>query len=217
MKPAVDKLYYEKILWQRGLGRVAGVDEAGRGPLAGPVVAAAVMFRPGEMIAGVDDSKKLTPQARAEIYPELLERCLSYGVGIVEVAQIDHLNILQAAMLAMRKAIAGLAPGPEHVLIDGRPLPDCPVPQTAMIKGDALSFTIGAASIIAKVVRDEIMLHYHRQFPQYGFDQHKGYGTPGHLDALKKLGPCEIHRRSFRPRTLLLEDYSCNRGESEQG
>lgn len=205
MKPAVDKLYHEKILWQQGLSRIAGVDEAGRGPLAGPVVAAAVIFHPGEFIDGVDDSKKMTPQMRADLYPELIERCLSYGVGIVEVAQIDELNILQASMLAMRKAIAALTPPAEHVLIDGRPLQDFPGPQTAIVKGDALSFTIGAASIIAKVVRDEIMRHYHRQFPQYGFDQHKGYGTLAHLEALKKLGPCEIHRRSFKPRSLARE------------
>lgn len=202
MKAAIDKLHYEKILWQQGLSHIAGVDEAGRGPLAGPVVAAAVIFHPGEFIDGVDDSKKMTPQARAEIYPELLARCRSYGVGIVEVAQIDDMNILQASMLAMRKAIAALAPPAEHVLVDGRPLRDCPAPQTSIVKGDALSFTIGAASIIAKVVRDEIMLHYHRQFPLYGFDQHKGYGTLAHLEALKKLGPCEIHRRSFKPRAL---------------
>ncbi|MDZ7267186.1 MAG: ribonuclease HII [candidate division KSB1 bacterium] len=200
MQVAPDKLQYENRLWQQGLQYVAGVDEAGRGPLAGPVVAAAIMFPPGESIPGVDDSKKLTPRVRAELYPLLIERCTSYAVSIVNADEIDRLNILQATILAMQRAIAGLAPRPEHVLIDGRPLPGCQVPQTAIIKGDALSFTIGAASILAKVVRDEIMGYYHRRFPQYGFNQHKGYGTVAHLAALKKLGPCAIHRRSFKPR-----------------
>lgn len=200
MRAALDKLHYEKRLWQQGLQHIAGVDEAGRGPLAGPVVAAAIMFPPGESIPGVDDSKKLTPRARAELYPLLIERCTSYAISIVNAEDIDRLNILQATHMAMRQAIAELDPLPEHVLIDGRPLLGCDVPQTAIIKGDGLSFTIGAASILAKVVRDEIMRYYHRRFPQYGFDQHKGYGTVAHLAALRKLGPCAIHRRSFKPR-----------------
>ncbi len=199
MRVALDKLHYENRLWQQGLQHVAGVDEAGRGPLAGPVVAAAIMFPPGECLPGVDDSKKLTPRARAELYPLLIERCTSYAISIVNAEEIDRLNIFQATQTAMRQALAELQPLPEHVLVDGRRLQGCDFPQTAIIKGDALSFTIGAASILAKVVRDEIMRYYHRCFPQYGFDQHKGYGTVAHLAALKKLGPCAIHRRSFKP------------------
>ena len=201
-----DKLRYEKALWHAGLTRVAGVDEAGRGPLAGPVVAAAVIFSPGEIIPGVDDSKKLTAEAREKLYPLLLSRCIDFGVGLVTAEEIDHLNILQASLLAMKKALANLHLQPEHVLIDGRTRLDLDTPQTAIIKGDALSFTIGAASIIAKVVRDAIMQHYHRQFPGYGFHEHKGYSTENHLAALRRLGPCAIHRRSFRPRTLRQEE-----------
>ena len=181
---------------------MAGVDEAGRGPLAGPVVAAAVVFAAGESIAGVDDSKRLSHARRLQIYPIVLERCQSFAVGIVSAEEIDRINILQASMLAMRRAIAGLQPPAEHVLVDGRPLKGLALPQTAIVKGDHLSFTIGAASIIAKVVRDQIMVYYHREFPQYGFHQHKGYPTSAHLEALERHGPCLIHRRSFRPRRL---------------
>lgn len=197
-----DKLHYENMLWHSGLTRVAGVDEAGRGPLAGPVVAAAVVFLPGEIIEGVDDSKKLPVEIREELYPRVLSRCLDFGVGIVSAEEIDRLNIFQASLLAMKKALAQLRQPPEHVLVDGRARLDVPVPQTAIVKGDALSFTIGAASIIAKVVRDLVMIHYHGQFPGYGFHEHKGYATESHIAALRRLGPCAIHRRSFRPRAL---------------
>jgi ribonuclease HII len=199
---AVDNLHYEKQLWQAGLTRVIGVDEAGRGPLAGPVVAAAIAFSPEQSLAGVDDSKKLSHAERLELFPKIIAQCRDYGVGIVSAEEIDALNILQASLLAMRKAILALKEPPEHVLVDGRTRLKIETPQTPIIKGDHLSFTIGAASIIAKVVRDIIMDHYHRQFPHYGFDLHKGYPTPKHLEALKTLGPCAIHRRSFRPRAL---------------
>jgi ribonuclease HII len=200
--PLPDKLQHEKALWHSGLTRVAGVDEAGRGPLAGPVVAAAIIFLPGDLIEGVDDSKKLTADAREKLYPLLLSRCLDFGVGMVSAEDIDRINIYQASLLAMKKAVAQLRLQPEHVLIDGRARLDLELPQTAIVKGDALSFTIGAASIIAKVVRDLIMQHYHRQFPGYGFNEHKGYSTGNHLEALRRLGPCAIHRRSFHPRAL---------------
>lgn len=193
----MDKLYYEKLCWQQGIAHVAGVDEAGRGPLAGPVVAAAVIFRPGGEIAGVDDSKQLSHDRRVELYQQIITQCLSYGVGIVGVEDIDRLNIYQAAMQAMQRALAALSPKAEHVLVDGRAIPKFALPQTAIVKGDAQSFTIGAASIIAKVVRDCIMLDYHRQFPHYGFAQHKGYPTAAHYAALRQFGPCAIHRRSF--------------------
>jgi ribonuclease HII len=198
-----NKLHFESALWKQGLQFIAGVDEAGRGPLAGPVVAAAVIFPPDFLLASVDDSKRLSPEMREQLYPRIIESCTTYGVGIVSVEEIDRINIYQAAMLAMRKALSQLSPAAQHVLVDGhRPIPQLDLPQTAIIKGDGLSFTIGAASIIAKVVRDRIMLDYHRQFPHYGFDEHKGYPTPAHIAALRQHGPCEIHRRSFHPKAL---------------
>lgn len=193
----MDKFHYEKTLWQQDITLLAGVDEAGRGPLAGPVVAAAIIFPPGIVIEGVDDSKQLSHERRVELYRQILAKCLSYGVGIVGVADIDRINIYQAAMQAMKRALVELSPQPQHVLVDGRAIPELPLPQTAIVKGDAQSFTIGAASIIAKVVRDCIMLDYHRQFPHYGFEQHKGYATAAHYAALRQFGPCAIHRRSF--------------------
>lgn len=198
----MDKLKFERLLWQQGLTHVAGVDEAGRGPLAGPVVAAAVIFPKEFFLAGVDDSKKLSHDQREQLYPQIIANCRSYGVGIVSVAEIDQINIYQAAMLAMRQALDQLSPAAQHVLVDGRRNPKIDLPQTSIIKGDALSFTIGAASIIAKVTRDRLMLDYHHAFPQYGFDKHKGYATRSHLAALQQHGPCEIHRRSFRPKAL---------------
>jgi len=198
----MNKLHFESSLWQQGFTHVAGVDEAGRGPLAGPVVAAAVIFPSNFFLAGVDDSKKLSQNLREQLYPQIIENCISYGVGVVPVEDIDRINIYQAAMLAMRQALAQLSPPAQHVLVDGRNIPQLELPQTSIIKGDGLSFTIGAASIIAKVTRDRIMLGYHREFPRYGFDKHKGYATRSHLAALQQHGPCEIHRRSFHPRAL---------------
>jgi ribonuclease HII len=199
----MNKLYFENALWQQGLHLVAGVDEVGRGPLAGPVVAAAVIFPPDFSLANVDDSKKLSLEMREQLYPRIIESCTTYGVGIVSVEEIDRINIYQAAMLAMRKALSQLSPAAQHVLVDGnRQIPKLALPQTPIVKGDSISFTIGAASIIAKVVRDRIMLDYHREFPHYGFAGHKGYPTPAHIAALRQHGPCEIHRRSFHPRAL---------------
>jgi ribonuclease HII len=198
----MNKLRFETALWKQGLHLVAGVDEAGRGPLAGPVVAATVVFPADFFLPEVDDSMRLTPEIRERLYPKIIRHCMSYGVGIVCVEEIDRLNIYQAAMLAMRKALGQLSPAAQHVLVDGRPIPQLDLPQTAIVQGDHLSFTIGAASIIAKVLRDCIMRDYHRQFPNYGFDEHKGYTTPAHIEALRRLGPCAIHRRSFHPRAL---------------
>lgn len=198
----MNKLKFERTLWEQGLTLVAGVDEAGRGPLAGPVVAAAVIFPPNFLLEGVDDSKRIKAEKREQLYPQIIANCLTYGVGIVEVEEIDRINIYQAAMLAMRQALGQLSPTPQHVLVDGRPNRRLDWPQTAIIKGDSLSFTIGAASIIAKVTRDRIMRDYHRAFPLYRFDQHKGYATRLHLAALQKFGPCAIHRRSFHPKAL---------------
>lgn len=205
-----DKLHFESTLWKRGLQFIAGIDEVGRGPLAGPVVAAAVIFPPDFFLSRVDDSKRLSLEMREQLYPQIIESCTTYGVGIVSVEEIDRLNIYQAAMLAMRKALSQLFPAAQHVLVDGRrPIPELDLPQTAIIKGDGLSFTIGAASIIAKVIRDRMMIDYHRQFPHYAFDEHKGYPTPAHIAALRQYGPCEIHRRSFHPKAL--REYNVRR------
>lgn len=187
----------EKKLWKDGIRFVAGVDEAGRGPLAGPVVAAAVMFGSGVRIRGVNDSKKLSREERDRLCPIIRKKALCIGVGVVSHEVIDEINILQATMRAMREAVAALEPAPEHLLVDGHIYRNAGVPFTTIIDGDALSHSIAAASIIAKVTRDELMLAYDADFPGYGFCRHKGYGTPEHLDALRRLGPCAIHRKSF--------------------
>lgn len=198
-------LRFEKKLWQRGIRAVAGVDEAGVGPLAGPVVAAAVIFPKDMVIDGVDDSKKLTGKKRDELYLQITGSALCYGVGIVEPVVIDRINILQASILAMKKAIQELRVMPEFVIADGRAFSHETLKFRNIIDGDARSFTIGAASIIAKVTRDRLMLQYHEQFPDYGFDQHKGYGTRQHLAAIRQHGLCEIHRKSFRRQMELFE------------
>jgi len=198
---------FELPLWQSGVARVAGVDEAGRGPLAGPVVAAAAILPsrwaetglPAEL-AGLNDSKQLTETQR-EKYFEFLTRCaeIEFAIAQVEAGVIDEINILQATHRAMNDALAKLNPLPPHALVDGRPVKSLRVPQTAIIKGDARSFSIAAASVLAKVARDRQMLEYHVRFPEYGFDEHKGYGTAKHLAAIVKHGACPIHRRSFAP------------------
>ena len=189
---------FERQLWNNGIEFLAGVDEAGRGPLAGPVVAAAVIFPKDVWIDGVDDSKKLTHGKREELFDLIQTSALSVGVGIVSHQRIDEINILQATMQAMEEAVAKLDRHPQHLLIDGPRYNCTSIPYAAIIDGDAKCFSIAAASIIAKVTRDRLMLAYDREFPQYGFAKHKGYGTKEHLDALRKHGPCEIHRRSFR-------------------
>ena len=175
---------------------IVGVDEAGRGPLAGPVVAAAVLLCEGG-IAGLDDSKKLTAKRRGELEIEIKARC-RWGVGEASVAEIDRINILRASLLAMRRAVEALQTVPHEVLVDGNMCPDLPCPARAIVDGDATHKPISAASILAKTARDAEMRALHDRFPQYGFDQHKGYGTPEHLEAVGRHGPCEVHRRSFR-------------------
>jgi len=206
MKEALfEKLKYERVLWHSGIERVAGVDEVGRGPIAGPVVAAAVILRypfPAELPVRLDDSKKLTEPQRRQAYKWIIEHALAYGVGFVEAPEIDRINIRQAAMLAMRKAVASLPAAPQHLLIDGLAIEEPPFPQTAIIRGDQQSLSIAAASIVAKVVRDQVMRHHHRQFPVYRFDENKGYPTAAHLDAIIAHGWCPLHRRSFRPKRL---------------
>ena len=183
-----------------GTGRlVAGVDEAGRGPLAGPVVAAAVILDPAARIAGLDDSKRLSPQRRADLAREIRERAASWAVARVDVDVIDAINILQATMQAMREAVGRLDPAPDLVLVDGDRCPDVPCPVRAVVGGDATVAAISAASILAKVARDREMIEMDRRYPEYGFARHKGYGTRAHRDALLRLGPSPIHRLSFAP------------------
>ncbi|WP_157598270.1 MULTISPECIES: ribonuclease HII [unclassified Rhizobacter] len=181
------------------IGLVAGVDEAGRGPLAGPVVAAAVILDDLRPIKGLDDSKKLTAAVRARLYDEIRAKALCCAVAEATVEEIDTLNILQATMLAMRRAVEGLRLKPAKVLVDGNRLPVLKIAAEAIVQGDALVQSISAASILAKVHRDRLCLVLHEQHPQYGFDEHKGYGTPMHLAALKQHGACVHHRRSFAP------------------
>ncbi len=194
----------ERSYWEKGMRFLAGVDEAGRGPLAGPVVAAAVMMKPGTEIEGVEDSKLLTPTRREELFREIMSAALSTGVGVVSHSVIDRVNILRATMQAMAEAVSRVSPRPEHILVDGpayaAPAGSGTMPFTPIIGGDRLCFSIAAASIVAKVTRDRMMVEYDSRYPGYGFAQHKGYGTPAHLAILRELGPCEIHRRSFRAR-----------------
>lgn len=178
---------------------MAGVDEAGRGPLAGPVVAAAVMLRPGQTIPGLADSKTLSAGRREALAQHIRAQALCVSVAQASVAEIDHLNILQATLLAMRRAVLGLRLRPSHVWVDGKHPPAVEQPVRCIVKGDALEPAISAASIVAKVHRDAWCLRLHEQHPAYGFDRHKGYGTEQHLDALRRLGPLDQHRRSFAP------------------
>lgn len=204
----VDLMRYERQLWQAGLKYVVGVDEAGRGPLAGPVVAGAVIFEPETMVPGLNDSKKLTEKQRTKLFDQINEQALAVGIGRTDPADIDRVNILEASRLAMIDALSQLSTKAEHVLIDGRPFREFPYPNTAIVRGDALSFSIAAASIMAKVTRDRLMLDFHQQYPVFEFDQHKGYPSQRHLELLRKHGPCPIHRRSFRGVRELVEAHS---------
>ncbi|MBF0568332.1 MAG: ribonuclease HII [Nitrospirae bacterium] len=178
---------------------IAGIDEAGRGPLAGPVVAAAVALNPAFEIDGIDDSKKLTPVKRERLFYEILYNALAIGVGIVSADEIDRINILNATKLAMSAAVSDLGALPDILLIDALKLPAVACKQVSIIKGDAKSASIAAASIIAKVLRDSIMSAFHDKYPQYNFISHKGYGTKEHMENLNVHGPCEIHRKTFAP------------------
>jgi len=203
----LDRFEFERVLWLQNVSRVAGVDEAGRGPLAGPVVAAAAILPsrwadaglPAEL-AGLNDSKQLTETQR-EKYFEFLTHCaeIEFGIALVDAGVIDEINILQATHRAMNDALAKLNPLPPHALVDGRPVKTLRVPQTAIVKGDARSYSIAAASVLAKVTRDRLMLEAHAQWPEYAFAEHKGYGTAKHLAAIAKYGACPIHRLTFAP------------------
>jgi ribonuclease HII len=190
---------YELEIWATGVTRIAGVDEAGMSPLAGPVVAGAVILPVGWRKVGVDDSKKLDRKAREALAIEIKANAVAWGVGLTTPEEIDRINIYWAGLLAMKRAIAALEPQPEHLLIDARKLKDVPLPQHAIIHGDALSFSIAAASILAKTTRDAIMQDLDRAHPGYGFAKHKGYPVAEHYAALEKLGACPVHRRSFGP------------------
>ena len=180
-----------------GCSLICGVDEAGRGPLAGPVAAGAVILPKDCTILYLNDSKKLSEKRREELFLEIREKAVSYSVGIVGPERIDEINILQATYEAMRQAVSGLGAVPDLLLNDAVTIPELAIPQVPIIKGDAKSVSIAAASILAKVTRDHLMEEYDRQFPQYGFAKHKGYGTAAHVAAIREFGPCPIHRRSF--------------------
>lgn len=207
MSEAATRFGFEREIRRLGIARVAGVDEAGRGPLAGPVVAGAVVFA-AELIergmppewADLNDSKQLTATRREEFFVALTQSPLvSFAISQSEAGEIDRINILRATHEAMVQALRRLPTPPGHVLVDGLRVPGLPFPQTALVKGDARSYSIAAASVLAKVTRDRQMDEYDRQYPQYGFARHKGYPTPEHLEALAKHGPCPIHRRTFAP------------------
>lgn len=187
----------ERELWAEGIERVAGVDEAGMGPLAGPVVAAAVIFPPGKGLRGVNDSKQLTAARREVLSEQIREEALAWAVVEVAPREIDALNIYQAGLEGMRRAVRGLSPEPDYLLIDGRKPTGLDFPTEVVVKGDAKCHAIAAASILAKTRRDALMADYDRQYPGYDFASHKGYATAAHRDAIRKLGPSPIHRRSF--------------------
>ena len=197
--PMIDKLFYEREMTQLGAQYIAGVDEVGRGPFAGPVVCAAVILplEKKNLIEGIDDSKKLKEGERERLAELIRERAIAYKICEVDNKTIDRINILQATKLCMKQAVEGLAVEPDVVFVDGNFKIDISFPQQTLIKGDALSYSIGAASILAKVYRDRLMCEFDKIYPQYGFAKHKGYGTKMHRDAIREYGLCEIHRRTF--------------------
>ena len=195
---AADLWVFEKQARKEGFGTIAGVDEAGRGPLAGPVVSAAVILAPDFAVSGVNDSKTITPKRRTVLYDDIKREAIAVGVGIVGAEEIDRINILQAALRSMALAVSRLDPRPDYLLIDGTFQIPSPIPQRALPKGDARSVSIAAASIVAKVTRDRLMQQYHAEYPQYGFAQHKGYPTKAHKEAVRRFGCCPIHRRTFK-------------------
>lgn len=202
-----DPLAYERNARAGGAVRIAGVDEVGRGPLAGPVVAAAVILPEGLLIPGVNDSKQIAEEERERLFGVIVGAAAAYGIGIVDERTIEEINILEASLLAMERALAAIIPPPDYVLIDG----NCCLPrvrcfQKAIVKGDSRSHSIAAASILAKVTRDRMMAELHDRFPQYNFCRHKGYGTAEHVAAIRKHGPCEAHRRTFEPLASMLRE-----------
>ena len=193
----LDTLLFEKTAYRNGYAHVAGIDEAGRGPLAGPVMAAAVILPAGLLLNGVDDSKKLSPATREKFFDIIMARALSVGIGIIGPDEIDRINILQATRSAMLAAVQQLTPQPDYLLIDGITTINTKIPQKTIKKGDSLSLSIAAASIIAKVTRDRLMVKMDTTYPGYGFAGHKGYGSAAHMEAIRVLGPSPIHRQTF--------------------
>ena len=188
---------FENEGYEKGFTYIGGIDEAGRGPLAGPVVAAVVVFKPGTKIEGINDSKKLSEAKRDELFEIIKEEALDYGIGIVQKDEIDEYNILNATYMAMKKAVNCLKQKPDYLLVDAAHIPDVDIEQKSIIKGDSKSISIAAASILAKVTRDSIMYEYDKMYPEYGFASHKGYGTDQHYKAIREHGITSIHRRSF--------------------
>jgi ribonuclease HII len=201
-------LNFERVLWRAGVQHIAGVDEVGMGPLAGPVIAAAVVFAPHTELPGIDDSKRLDLEQRADAERRIRATALGIGIGRAEVDEIDTVNIYHAGLLAMRRAVEALPMRPQHVLVDARSVPGVDVPQNCFNKGDGINFSIAAASIVAKMHRDRLMDELARSYPAYGFERHKGYSTPEHQDAIRTLGPCAIHRKSFTYIRELCGEYS---------
>jgi len=189
---------FERKAFQKGFSRIAGIDEAGRGPLAGPVVSAAVILPFSFQVPGISDSKKLTPKKRGYLYEKIYDFAVSVGIGIIDPLEIDRINILQAALASMTMAVENLVPQPDCLLIDGTFMISSILPQEPIPKGDDRSISIAAASIIAKVTRDRLMERYHQDYPQFGFFNHKGYPTRSHKEAIRRFGCCPIHRRSFK-------------------
>ena len=198
----MDWLKYENEALSKGYNNICGVDEAGRGPLAGPVCAAAVILHKGEIIEGVNDSKKLTEKKREALYDVIKEKAVAYSIAFASVEEIEEMNILNATMLAMKRAVEGLEVPADYAMIDGNKIPDLNIPAECVVKGDANSMSIAAASILAKVTRDRLCAEYETEYPQYGFAKHKGYGTKLHREMILKYGPCKIHRMSFLKKLL---------------
>ena len=198
----MDWLEYENLAYADGFEVVCGIDEAGRGPLAGPVYAAAVILPKGHIVEGVNDSKKISEKKRDMLYDKIIEECVDYSIGVATEKEIDEINILQATFLAMRRAVEGLSVKPDIALIDGNKTPNLDIEQRAIIKGDSKSANISAASIIAKVSRDRYMLEMAEKYPEYQFEKHKGYGTKLHYEMLEKYGLSDIHRRTFLKKIL---------------
>jgi ribonuclease HII len=203
-------LHFERLLWKAGIQHIAGVDEVGMGPLAGPVVAAAVVYPPGTEIEGIDDSKALDEETRVRLNEEIRKNASAFAIGIVEVEEIDRLNIYHAGIRAMQVALLSLPIAPQHILVDSRTVPGFTQPQNSFDKGDGINFSIASASIVAKVYRDRLMTELDVKYPGYGFASHKGYATPEHQRAIRDLGPCPIHRRSFDYIRELCGEY-CDR------
>lgn len=201
-------LHFERVLWKAGIVHIAGVDEVGMGPLAGPVIAAAVIFPPNTELQGIDDSKALDEETRRHLDEQIRAKASGIAIGMVDVEEIDRINIYHAGIRAMRLAVSSLPLAPQHILVDSRTIPDLPQPQNSFDKGDGINFSIAAASIVAKVYRDRLMMELDSRFPGYGFAEHKGYATPAHQDAIRRLGPCSIHRKSFDYIRELCGEYS---------